>query len=83
MPRWEYCALFANGMEGRVMKPHYPTINYFTPEGTREQKLEGKEFHELGKAIAKLGLEGWEMVATGSLPKTDAHAIYFKRLLAP
>lgn len=83
MQQWEYCAVFANGMEGKVMKPHFPTIYYFTSEGTREEQITGKEFHALGKVLAHLGSEGWEMVGTGALARTDAHAIYFKRPLAP
>lgn len=81
MQRWQYCAIFANGMDGRAMTPKFPTLYYFTDEGTREEKIEGKEYHALGKIIAKLGGEGWEMVGTGDLAKTDAHAIYFKRPL--
>ncbi len=77
---WEYCALMALGRSGTSLNVVNPSALYrFTSDGTVEEKLAGKQYHEMGKAIARLGAEGWEMVGVGTTDKGETHILYFKR----
>ena len=85
--QWEYCAV----VKGQVGTPRlFYWITYFREEGAKTETVEatlgGNSF---GKAIAKLGEDGWEMVGEGPLdiradprPGPSAGtvtAIFFKR----
>lgn len=84
--QWEYCAVAKPG----VATPRLIfTIFYFRGEGgMRTEPVEaGLGGNSYGKAIAKLGDDGWEMVGEGPLdirpdPRPGAEAptaIFFKR----
>jgi hypothetical protein len=72
MTKWEYCAIagihkFPNG---RGFDTYYPEKWSFLPDtGTMTSEITGgreKETKDVGRLIAKLGEEGWELV--GSAP---------------
>jgi hypothetical protein len=85
---WEYCAV--------VKSQAIPTprlfywILYFKDEGMKTETVEATlGGNSYGKAIAKLGMEGWEMVGEGPLdirpdprpgaPGPAPAALFFKR----
>jgi hypothetical protein len=87
--RWEYCAVgtFQHYEKKGRIEIHDPILIRFSPEGQHEiQDLSGRGI----SIIAELGVDGWEMVATGGLFGTanfsmtagaPGHIIYFKRPL--
>lgn len=89
--RWEYCSVVIESGRtesmGRVTA--IATIHYARTTGTIIEKVEqtGPDNNRLdtdlfGKAFAKLGEQGWEMVTLGAMPKTmggEQQRIYFKR----
>jgi len=85
--RWEYCALTLDSSSQNTFgsSVHYATIRYYQSSGWRTEKveLESSEFEGyrlvIGKAIAKLGDEGWEM-ALDYKGQGSTNLIYFKRL---
>jgi len=85
---WEYCAV-VKAQAGDPRRQVY-WVNYFRGEGVRSEPVEaGLGGNSFGKAVAKLGEEGWEMVGEGPLevlpvvrpgPTAGAPtAIFFKR----
>jgi hypothetical protein len=84
--QYEYCAVVK---QQGVSTPRLVFwITYFRDEGMRVETVEtGPSGAPYGKAIAKLGVEGWEMVGEGPLdlrldprPGTNAPtALFFKR----
>jgi hypothetical protein len=88
MQKWEYCALGPiKGLDGDGLKGYYPTLVVFGPGGASHpygKMTGGNEQFTLASTVARLGLEGWELVATGPLPFSNAgdhHTLYFKRLI--
>ncbi len=84
--KWEYCAVVGVSKPPgyRELDPVYPAIWYFTPTGYTKRDIKGDEAQEVGKAIAALGDDGWEMVGTGDMgsPKVGYQAdtaLFFKR----
>lgn len=80
MQRWEYCAVVGIGRINLSRKPRplFPAIWYFGVDGIQVVELKGQEAHEVARAIALLGEQGWEMTSSGNLGDAT-HAIYFKR----
>ena len=80
--RWEYAVLTRASYAGSARAGLY-WISYFNDEGVRVVEVEDQatERSGPGKAIARLGAEGWEMVGHGPLEvgRTSLNAIYFKR----
>jgi hypothetical protein len=81
MSKWEYCVI-----EGMTqVHPEYPRYYRFTNNGLEV----ADDFHKLPKGvlqkdavamlITQLGVDGWEMVGTGSTREGRSHSIYFKR----
>lgn len=79
MQKWEYCVI--KGVETEsVFRTLYPYLTKFTiddPKGYTVQKLEktSSEPEEtvVAKTIAKLGIDGWEMV------NAIGERLFFKR----
>ena len=65
---WEYCAVVKAQTPGSVRVVYW--IVNFRGEGVRVEPVEaaGVSGNSFGKAVAKLGEEGWEMVGEGPLP---------------
>ena len=65
---WEYCAVVKAQVPGAVRVVHW--IVNFKGEGVKVEPVEaaGASGNSFGKAVAKLGEEGWEMVGEGPLP---------------
>ena len=66
---WQYCAIRMN-IDGSAKK-----LKYFDAEGNHK----GSDIEDPHKEIAKLGLEGWELVSLTQIQKPDARVYYFKR----
>jgi len=85
--RWEYCAVVGlvrrSGQLTATRDPgaYYPAVWYFTTQGMLKQEIRGNEAIELGKAIAALGEQGWEMVGIAGMEvgSTSDSGIFFKR----
>ena len=88
-PQWEDCAVVKAQTPGSMRLVYW--ISNFKGEGVKVEPVEasGVSGNSFGKAVAKLGDDGWEMVGTGPLeigpdprpgPPTSAPtAVYFKR----
>ena len=85
---WEYCAVVRSQTGGTRRIIFW--INYFKGEGVKTEPIEaGLGGNSFGKAVAKLGEEGWEMVGVCPIevlpevrtgPATGAPtALFFKR----
>jgi hypothetical protein len=85
---WEYCAVVKAQVPGSVRLVYW--IVNFRGEGVKVEPVEaGLTGNSFGKAVAKLGDEGWEMVGEGPLqvspdprpgpPANAPSAIFFKR----
>ena len=75
MQRWEYCSLdSASGPSGELMMLSADSINRIK---IKQDKSKGDRYHleACYRTIAKLGLDGWEMVG-----KENSH-FFFKRPL--
>ncbi len=76
--KWEYCR-FEDLLGGGFIAAK---LIFFTAEGEKVESLpaveESSQRNEVAIRIAKLGNEGWEMVATG-ITGQGSHAVYFKR----
>src|SRR2546423_3112549 len=58
--QWEYCAVVKAQYPGSVRFVYW--IAYFNSEGVRTEDVEaGAGGNPFGKAVAKLGRDGWEM----------------------
>ena len=90
MSKWEYCAVVGlrKPLSNRQLDPKYPAIWYFTPSGVVINEItggKGLETKEIGRVIANLGEQGWEMVGCanvvegGSNSTDSSHCLYFKR----
>ncbi|MDT7690588.1 MAG: hypothetical protein QOJ70_2989 [Acidobacteriota bacterium] len=86
--QWEYCAVVKSQIPGSVRLIYW--IAYFKGEGVKIEPIEaGLSGNSFGKAVAKLGEDGWEMVGEGPLdvrpdprpgPSVAApDAVFFKR----
>lgn len=78
IPQWEYCELRQEITQG-VMHRQY--ILFYHPR----QPSEKVTITSRDSAIAQLGLEGWEMVATSGSFTQDSSGfrIFFKRPVRP
>lgn len=85
---WEYCAVVKSQVPGSMRLVYW--IANFKGEGVKVDSVEGGlSGNSFGKAVAKLGDEGWEMVGAGPLevpldprpgpPVGAPTAIFFKR----
>ena len=86
---WEYCAVVKSQIPGSVRVVYW--IVNFRGEGVRVEPVEasGVSGNSFGKAVAKLGDDGWEMVGEGPLqvgidprpgpPANAPSAFFFKR----
>jgi hypothetical protein len=79
MQKWEYCAIVGIrwGQNKKNLWAYYPNLWQFTTEGHKETKIADPE---LGKTIAQLGEQGWELTGVGLL-KEEQNILYFKRPL--
>ncbi|HST50700.1 MAG TPA: hypothetical protein VLJ61_01720 [Pyrinomonadaceae bacterium] len=85
--QWEYCAVLKAQYPGSVRLVYW--IAYFKGDGVRTEDIEaGVGGNAFGKAVAKLGQDGWEMVGAGPLevrpeirpnPLNTPNAVFFKR----
>ena len=80
--RWEYCALSKAVYVGSIRGGLY-WISYFRDAGVEVIEVEETALERSGpgRAIARLGAEGWELVGEGPL-EIKVHggrALYFKR----
>jgi hypothetical protein len=73
MTPWEYCLVDWVGPQPRLV--------YFYPDGLDIQLFESAE--DLHMAIARLGLDGWELTSSSVLPSATGGVpittLYFKR----
>lgn len=85
MQKWEYCIVGPIKGDHR-WAGHYPSQIFLTANGQTQTPIEGskKETEEevLAKTIAQMGMEGWELVAAGSVKEVTFHYLYFKRPVA-
>lgn len=83
--QWEYCAVtraqYAGSPQGGIF-----WIAYFRPNGVEVAEVKAGPMESAqGKAISKLGNEGWVMVGQGPLevratgPQATPTALYFRR----
>jgi hypothetical protein len=81
MQKWEYCAIA--GVHASIPEADlyalFPTLQIFSKEGTKYKEISKDDPDDLGKIIADLGEQGWEMVGCGSVGNGGTHALYFKR----
>ena len=84
--QWEYCAVVKS--QGLATPRLVFWITYFRDEGVRTETVEATlGGNSYAKAIAKLGVDGWEMVGEGPLdirpdPRPGGSAptaLFFKR----
>lgn len=82
--KWEYCALSKAAYVGTARGGLY-WISYFHETGVQVVEIQASVTEgngaAMGKAISKLGSEGWEMVTPGPLEvnQVSTTALYFKR----
>jgi hypothetical protein len=72
MSRWQYCEAH--------WKPQVAAIGMMSPDGRHE--IETVAAEEWFKTMARLGVEGWELVAVVASPEGREYHHYFKRPLA-
>ncbi len=82
---WEYCAVTRAQYEGSPQGGIF-WITYFRPNGVEVAEVKAAPTESAqGKAISKLGSEGWVMVGQGPLevrqtgPQATPTALYFRR----
>ncbi len=81
MTKWEYCAVKGVSSQMRDLHPTFPALWYFGEQGVQITELKSQpEKDEVAYTIAKLGMEGWEMVGGGHDGQIS-HILYFKRPL--
>jgi hypothetical protein len=73
-------------MDGNGLLGYYPTLVVFGPGGASQSygQIKGEnEQTKIAAMIARLGSEGWELVAAGAIPfsSESRHMLYFKRLI--
>jgi hypothetical protein len=84
--QWEYCAI--TGTEASS-KGGAAVIHYFHSGEVQRERIDYQarasdypldpRSMAAGKAVAKLGTEGWEMVGNGALSSAGHQVLYFKR----
>jgi hypothetical protein len=77
MPQWEYAVL---GPVKENFESPAPELMLLKPDGFERTALTDRwkgGTTMLGTTIARLGLEGWELVGAG--PVKDVHYLYFRR----
>jgi hypothetical protein len=82
--QWEYCALSRSAFIGSQNRPGTYWVSYFNDGGVKVETFQenATERNGMGKAIAKLGTQGWELVGAGKLDVRAGdpiEAMYFKR----
>ena len=78
MQKWEYCAIYQiTQMGGWLTGVGMVYRGSFSVKGVQREELD-HDPNALARAIAKLGLEGWEMVGAAVVSE-HYHTIYFKR----
>ena len=92
MDQWESCVLTGTSSDSVLFKPYYPRLTYFSLDGISEEVNLGanaadsrpEDFRAVSEAnyvahiIARLGLEGWELVGWGN-NGVFRHSLFFKR----
>lgn len=95
MTKWEYCVIKGVDYLGIGLTPSYPKLILFSLNGISEVDLSNKsaktrpagweirtESEYVAHTVAKLGLDGWEMVnavGAASVQGTGATNLYFRR----
>lgn len=80
MQKWEYCVI--DGFQGGMT--YYPRCYRLTDKGFefvsdfKDRPKDVSEQDAVGRFIAQLGDEGWEMVGAG-VTGDFMHRVYFKR----
>ncbi len=69
MTKWEYCAIRSSIADGKDF------LKLFSASAGEPPK----EIKDVHQTIAKLGLEGWELVTLTQINQPDARVYYFKR----
>ena len=78
MQKWEYCTIYQiTQMGGWLTGVGMVYRGSFSVKGAQRVELE-HDPNALARGIAKLGLEGWEMVGAAVVSE-HYHTIYFKR----
>ena len=91
--KWDYCAITNTTISGGGYSTRgVATIRYFSADGWKEETVDfvpdfGQKRYEnrlyengaIGKAMGKLGDEGWEMVSTITDKNDNISFVYFKR----
>jgi hypothetical protein len=78
MQKWDYCAIYQiSQMVGWLTGVGMVYRGSFTVKGAEREELE-HDPNALARGIAKLGLEGWEMVGAAVVSEYY-HTLYFKR----
>lgn len=93
LQKWEYCVITGLIPYMYGIKPNYPYLTYLSLKGIETpinlghscarkrpqgwQKASEEQY--VAHVIAKLGVEGWEMVGTATTSSHPAHCIYFRR----
>jgi len=83
MQKWEYCAITGISGGGNLLFPVTNPSNAILVKFTGEKQEWGggvNDHDHLAQIIARLGIEGWEMVGCGNI-RENIHAMYFKRPL--
>lgn len=86
--KWEYCGLMKAAYAASSRAGQYWII-YFRDTGVQVVDVQAAATDgnggAMGKALSRLGAEGWEMVGQGPLEINQgaSNAIYFKRLKQP
>lgn len=99
MEKWEYCVISGVGFISSTLFPNYPELIFFSVDGITkridignnaahkrpEKFVKASEGEYLAHIIAKLGIEGWEMICAVSQDRSSEgigpHCIYFRRKL--
>ena len=80
---WEYCAITGVAHVDKFPDRGWRAeVDYFQPDGIRKESgvLDTYEIGAIGKAVAKLGSDGWELVSPGArFTSTQGEMLYFKR----
>ena len=91
MQKWEYCFLTGIKSEIAGFAVFRPMLLTFTVDGCKtvflgnafrsNREINWKDKSEpdyVGHVIAKLGLDGWELIAT-AIDEGETHRLYFRR----
>jgi hypothetical protein len=83
--KWEYCSINFNGIIGREggATANVAVIDYHRSSGEHREEVEGASVGDaLGRALFKLGENGWELVSASTWASQNGGATtyHFKRL---